>query len=69
MMMARIDPERTCEAFSRKGCHEMDFTHRPMKGFIFIDPEGIDRDQDLDYFIRLALDYNPRAKSSRKQTR
>ncbi|MEI6682981.1 MAG: TfoX/Sxy family protein [Bacteroidota bacterium] len=67
-MMARIDPAKTEEAFSKKGCREMDFTHRPMKGFIFIDPEGIDRDDDLEYFIRLALEYNPQAKSSKKKS-
>jgi TfoX/Sxy family transcriptional regulator of competence genes len=66
-MMARIDPGKTEEAFARKGCHEMDFTHKPMKGFIFVEPEGIDRDQDLEYFIRLALEYNPEAKSSKKK--
>ncbi len=67
MLMARIDPAKTEEAFARKGCREMDFTHRPMKGFIFVDPEGIDRDQDLEYFISLALEYNPMAKSSKKK--
>ncbi len=65
-MMARIDPENTAEAYSKKGCREMDFTHRPMKGFIFVDPEGIDKDAELEYFVRLALEYNPRAKSSKK---
>jgi len=65
-MMARIDPDKTAEAFARKGCHEMDFTHKPMKGFIFVEPEGIDQDNDLEYFIRLALEYNPLAKSSKK---
>ncbi|MEI7660572.1 MAG: TfoX/Sxy family protein [Bacteroidota bacterium] len=67
-MMARIDPVKTGEAFSRKGCREMDFTHKPMKGFIFVEPEGIDLDRDLEYFIRLALEYNPVAKSSKKKS-
>jgi hypothetical protein len=66
-LMARIDPDSTEAAFSRRGCHEMDFTNRPMKGFIFVEPEGIDQDQDLEYFIRMALDYNPKAKSSKKK--
>jgi TfoX/Sxy family transcriptional regulator of competence genes len=68
-MMARIDPGRTEEVFKKKGCREMDFTHRPMKGFIFVEPEGIDKDQDLEYFIRLALEYNPIAKSSKKKSK
>ena len=68
-MMARIDPGKTEEAYSKQGCREMDFTHRPMKGFIFVDPEGLDKDQDLEYFIRLALEYNPMANSSKKKAK
>ncbi len=65
-LMARIDPEIQDEALTRKGCKEMDFTHRPMKGFVFVEPEGTDMDKDLEYWIRLALEYNPKAKSSKK---
>jgi hypothetical protein len=68
-LMARIGPDKRDEAFSRTGCHEMDFTHRPMKGFIFVEPEGVDKDQDLEYFIKLALAYNPLAKSSKKKAK
>jgi hypothetical protein len=66
-MMARLDPEIQPEALKKKGCIEMDFTGKPMKGFVFIEPEGIDTDQELDYWISLCLDYNPRAKSSKKK--
>jgi TfoX/Sxy family transcriptional regulator of competence genes len=68
-MMARINPAKTDEAYTRKGCHEMDFTYKPMKGFIFVEPEGVDQDKDLEYFIRLALEYNPQAKSSKKKSK
>src|SRR5688572_28117237 len=67
MLMARIDPEFYEKALKKKGCHEMDFTGRPMKGFVFVDPTGIDMDNDLDYWIQLCLDYNPKAKSSKKK--
>ena len=66
-MMARIDPDKTEEAFQKQGCSYMDFTRRTMKGFIFVEPEGIDRDEDLEYFIQLALEFNPKAKSSKKK--
>ena len=45
----------------------MDFTGRAMKGFVYISPEGIDLDDDLDYWINLALEFNPSAKSSKKK--
>jgi TfoX/Sxy family transcriptional regulator of competence genes len=66
-LMARIDPEKYEESLRKKGCREMDFTGRPLKGFIFVEPAGIDLDEDLEYWIRLAVEYNPKAKSSKKQ--
>lgn len=66
-MMARINPEIQEEVLKKKGCREMDFTGRPMKGFVFVEPEGIDFDEELDEWIQLCIDYNPIAKSSKKK--
>jgi hypothetical protein len=44
----------------------MDFTGRPMKGFVCVDPIGIDSYKDLEYWIQVCLDFNPKPKSSRK---
>jgi hypothetical protein len=65
-LMARIDPDIYDMALSRMGCREMDFTRRPMRGFVLVDPEGTDMDEDLEFWFNLALEYNPRAKSSKK---
>jgi len=66
-MMARIDPDIYEDAITKEGCRPMDFTGRPMKGWIFLEPEGIDLDDDLSYWVELALEYNPKAKSSKKK--
>ena len=66
-LMARIDPENFKDALSKKGCREMDLTGKTMKGFIYVEPEGIDLESDLNYWIQLALDYNPKAKSSKSK--
>jgi TfoX/Sxy family transcriptional regulator of competence genes len=66
-LMARIDPVEMDGALLKPGCREMDFTHKPMKGFVFVEPAGIDMDKDLEFWIQLALEYNPRAKSSQKK--
>ena len=66
-LMARIDPEIYDQALTRKGCIEMDFSGKPMKGFVFIEPEGTDLDADLESWIRLCLDFNPKAKASKKK--
>jgi TfoX/Sxy family transcriptional regulator of competence genes len=66
-LMARIDPEVYATALTKKGCREMDFTGKPMKGFVFITPEGTKQKSDLDYWIGLALELNKRAKASKKR--
>ena len=66
-LMARIDPEFCKEALTKKGCREMDFSKRPMQGFVFVDPEGTDLDDELDFWIQQCLDYNPRAKSGKQK--
>jgi TfoX/Sxy family transcriptional regulator of competence genes len=65
-LMARIDPEIYESSLRKKGCRPMDFTGRIMKGFVRVDPIGIDSDEDLEYWIQVCLDFNPKAKSSRK---
>lgn len=66
-IMARINPEIYEEALQKEGCREMNFTGRAMKGFVFISDEAIDLDQDLYYWLQLALDFNPLAKASKKR--
>ncbi len=66
-LMARIAPEDYESALQRKGCREMDFTGRPVRGFVFVGPEGTGTDEGLRTWITLALDFNRRAKSSRKK--
>jgi TfoX/Sxy family transcriptional regulator of competence genes len=66
-MMCRIDPSLQEEALSKKGCRIMDFTGRPMKGYVMVDEGGIKSKRDFDYFIGLCLSFNKLAKSSKKR--
>ena len=66
-LMVRLDPEIYQESLNRNGCIPMDFTGRPMKGFVFVEPEGFDQDEDLQHWVEVALDFNPRAKASKKR--
>ena len=38
--------------------HTMNFTGKPMKGFVFINSQGTSTKQALDYWVDLALDFN-----------
>jgi TfoX/Sxy family transcriptional regulator of competence genes len=66
-MMCRIDPELHETAVELTGCRTMDFTGKPMKGWIMIDSSGMRTPKELDYWITLALEFNSKAKSSRKK--
>lgn len=66
-LMVRLDPVVYDAALQKKGCREMDFTGKPMKGFVFVDSEGTSNKKDLNYWIDLALDFNRRSKASKKK--
>lgn len=66
-LMARLDPAVYEASLERKGCHPMDFTGRPMKGFVFVTRDGFRSKRDLTHWLNLALDFNPKAKSSKKK--
>ena len=66
-LMLRIDPEKQAVYLKKKHARPMDFTHKPMSGFLYISQDGIDKDKDLFYWIDEALAFNPKAKSSKKK--
>ena len=65
-LMARIGEGKYEHALTKKGCKEMNFTGRAMKGYVYLDEDALDLDVDLEYWIQLALDFNPLAKASKK---
>lgn len=65
-LMVRLDPAEEAAALEKPGCVPMDFTGRPMKGFVFVHPAGTEAEDQLNAWLDLALDFNPRAKSSKK---
>jgi len=67
LLMARIGEDAYEKEISKEECLPMDFTGRPMRGYIFVTPDGFDLDENLAYWIQLALDFNPLAKASKKR--
>jgi TfoX/Sxy family transcriptional regulator of competence genes len=66
-MMCRIDPAIQDEVLDKTGCRIMDFTGRPMKGYIMVDESGMKSKKDFQYFIDLSLAFNKMAKSSKRK--
>lgn len=66
-LMARIDPDIYEKEVKRKGARPMDFAKRPMKGFVYVEPNGVDTIRDLRYWVGLCLDFNPKAPLHKKK--
>jgi hypothetical protein len=64
LLMARIGEEAYKTEISKEVCLPMDFTGRPMRGYAFIIPEGIDKEEDLSYWLDICLAFNPFAKAN-----
>jgi TfoX/Sxy family transcriptional regulator of competence genes len=67
-LMVRIDPDLYPMALKKKGCRLMDFNGRTLKGFLLVESAGIQSDRDLLYWITLSLDFNPKAKASKRKS-
>ena len=68
-IMYRIDPEIYESMLERPGVRPMIHGKRTMRGYIFVNEEGYKRKEDFDYWVELALDFNKRAKSSKKRSK
>ena len=66
-MMCRIDPAIHETEIEKQGCRTMDFTKRPMKGYVMVDDTGMKTQKEFDYWVNLCLDFNSKAKSSKKK--
>lgn len=68
-MMCRIAPEMQDSVLERTGCRIMDFTGRPMKGYVMVDDTGMKSQKEFEYWINLCLVFNSKAKSSKKKNK
>lgn len=66
-MMCRIDRSFHETAIEMRGCRTMDFTKRPMIGYVLIDETGMKTNAEFDYWINLCLGFNKFAKASKKK--
>ena len=69
LLMARIGEEAYNKEIEKPHCLPMDFTGRPMRGYIFVTPDGFDTEDDLAYYMDLCMAFNPLAKASKPKNR
>ena len=56
-LMVRTGPDLYEEALQKPNTAKMDFTGKALKGFVYVLPEGIDKDDDLEFWINYSLDF------------
>ena len=68
-LMVRVGPERHEEALSAPHVRPMDFTGRPMKGYVFVAPAGCASDGALREWVERAIAFASTLPPPAKKTR
>ncbi len=66
-LMCRFDPDRYEEISAKAGVEPMVMKGKELKGYCYVQPAGFKTKKDFEYWMNLCLDYNERAKSSKKK--
>lgn len=56
-LMLRVSPEDAEKALATEHVRPMDFTGKPMKGMVYVSPEGTETDDELAEWVDLGADY------------
>lgn len=54
-LMARVGPNAYDESLAKENVSEMDFTGRAMRGMIYVNADGLEADEDLDYWVNACV--------------
>jgi TfoX/Sxy family transcriptional regulator of competence genes len=66
-IMLRIDPAIHDELVEKPGCSSMIMKGKDLDGYVVVDESALNTKKQLNYWINLALDYNPKAERSKKR--
>ena len=56
-LMVRVGPDRYEQALKRPFASEMDFTGKPLRGFVYVAPDGFESDEDLASWVGMSLEF------------
>lgn len=65
-LMCRFDPDLTQDLSEKTGFMPMVMKGKELKGYCYVEPKGFKNKKDFEYWINLCLDFNDKAKSSKK---
>jgi len=56
-LMLRLGPDGAASALEEPHTRAMDFTGRPMKSMVYVEPEGYEHQDDLESWVALSADF------------
>jgi TfoX/Sxy family transcriptional regulator of competence genes len=56
-LMLRLGENGAAEALTEPHAHVMDFTGKPMKSMVYVDPAGLESEEALRQWVRRAVSY------------
>ena len=56
-LIVRVGPERYQHYLSKPHTRKFDITGRPMKGWVMVDYNGLESDNDLSAWLRLGVEF------------
>jgi TfoX/Sxy family transcriptional regulator of competence genes len=65
-LMCRFDPALLDTLSERPGFRTMIMKGRQLNGYCYVSPEGFRTKKDFDFWLHLCLDFNSKAKASKK---
>ena len=66
-IMCRVDPSLHDELIQKSGCSTVVMKGREYKGYIWVNESVLTTKKQIDYWVKLALDFNPKAKATIKK--
>jgi TfoX N-terminal domain len=66
-LMCRFDPSLQAEIAKRKGFGPMKMKGRELTGYCYVAPDGFKAKKDFEYWLGLCLEFNDKAKSSKRK--
>lgn len=70
-LMVRVGPEADADALAQPHARPMDFSGRPMKGYVYVAPEGVETDEMLGAWVDRGVQFATHlpAKTARPRAR
>ena len=67
-LMCRFDPDITKDISKESGFLPMIMKRKEYKGYCYVEPVGFKNKKDFEFWMKLCIDFNDRAKASKKRT-